>query len=276
MKNTAISYEYRDGSNTKTAKTIVLQGSLTEGRITDVMKATLGDDDKSWIIPGQVGLPDLQDSFASLSVWREELDHPWHSILLIEPTDADLTPGIEMSAMTLASALETAKWDEAWEPACRPLMDLRLQGILDENEGRLHSVTNGVTPAGIYYTLGVPTLAASVTQHPEDSDLFCISYGKSHQSPKGISPSLAAMGYEFVEPDAVRDASSMISDPIFGLDALKIMAEASILTNGIQGETAEVTGADLAAAGKTMAEHIAKLLDIEIAQPENTNEAPGF
>jgi len=65
-RNTKLSYLYRDGSNYKVAGTVIFSGAITLGDRDRLLGGMLpSSDDDLWgvIIPGQVGLADLQDRF---------------------------------------------------------------------------------------------------------------------------------------------------------------------------------------------------------------------
>lgn len=67
MKNTALSYLYRDADNFKQSKVVILEGELAEGMLERIISSAKDDGDQSgnpgYFIPGQVGLPDLQNQF---------------------------------------------------------------------------------------------------------------------------------------------------------------------------------------------------------------------
>ena len=122
MSNTAIHYLYRDGSNNKQGAVAVLAGELS----LDQMKVVVGRLDEpdleglqegaplGLLIPGQVGLRDLQGDFqGGQATWIEE-DHPWHELEAIEPTEAP--PTQEMRVEAFLSLVCGVTWDDAYVP----------------------------------------------------------------------------------------------------------------------------------------------------------------
>jgi hypothetical protein len=108
MKNTKVTYMYRDGGNYKTTTDIVLSGTIPESDKTEIL-STFGE---GGFIPHKLGLPHLSpvldDSPEATAAaidgaetdeeaeTIEELDHPFHEILAIEDTDE--SPTAEMTA----------------------------------------------------------------------------------------------------------------------------------------------------------------------------------
>lgn len=72
-KNTKLVYQYRDGDNYKVARSVVFEGAITLEMRDKLQNAMLEGDGAvsdaygvdGFFIPGQVGLPDLQDQFYS-------------------------------------------------------------------------------------------------------------------------------------------------------------------------------------------------------------------
>lgn len=74
MTNTLLCYQYRDGSNHKISKTVVFEGSLNAKEKSEINSLIFsGNEDDDWIIPGQVGLTDLQNTFISSAIERFSL-----------------------------------------------------------------------------------------------------------------------------------------------------------------------------------------------------------
>lgn len=91
MKNTKFSYLYRDASNYKAFRELVLEGKLTRKDIQDVLE------DGANFIPEQVGLPELQAELGQYGAeFPSEDDHVWHEIDSIAETDEE--PNFELTA----------------------------------------------------------------------------------------------------------------------------------------------------------------------------------
>jgi len=87
--NTRITYMYRDGANYKTSRAVVVAGALTPDQAAALLRCC---EEAGDFIPGQIGLPDLQDSFQGCeSHWDPELDHPVHELTSIKLTTAQPT-----------------------------------------------------------------------------------------------------------------------------------------------------------------------------------------
>jgi len=156
-RNTAITYLYRDGSNYKVAHTVFFSGAISlEARDRLLAGLLPADDPDGWgvLIPGQVGLPDLQDRFcreeiktletllapsaepvqihidtsererleallaemrATLPQWRETDDHIYHEVTDISLTQA--APTDPRSIDALIDEVSAVSWDADWRPA---------------------------------------------------------------------------------------------------------------------------------------------------------------
>lgn len=155
-RNTAIIYQYRDGSNYKVGHTVVFSGSVTLHARDRLLAGLLPPDDPDgwgFLIPGQVGLPDLQNRFhqneirvleallappegpvglqietaererlealladmrATLPQWRETDDHIFHEV-----TDISLTQAVPTDPRGIDAFIEevsATQWDEDWKP----------------------------------------------------------------------------------------------------------------------------------------------------------------
>lgn len=110
--NTRIDYLYRDGSNFKTVSAIVLAGDFTPAMVAQI-RASL--DEGKFFIPGQVGLPDLQNRF-SPALWDPDRDHPFHELGEIVQTDCD--PSLDMTVEDFAGLMAAAAddWDHGYLP----------------------------------------------------------------------------------------------------------------------------------------------------------------
>jgi hypothetical protein len=100
MKNTRITYLYRDACNYKSWGEEIIRGKLTKEQLTPNLI------DGEFFIPGEVGLPKLQPELLT------EEDHDLHTIESLEET-AD-TPTINLSSDELLKAFERASAKE-WE-----------------------------------------------------------------------------------------------------------------------------------------------------------------
>jgi hypothetical protein len=165
MKNTAITYMYRDGDNYKACATAVFAGVLSIDQKATLL-AGLDDPESSetgFFIPGQVGLKDLQNSFhdqpravieaalvgetdphligeieAQLGEldknpcrWDPESDHVWHDLIDIEPTDKE--PTDERSIEAFVSEMSAAEWDASYEPPFYDEMVRNQEAYLERN-----------------------------------------------------------------------------------------------------------------------------------------------
>lgn len=130
-RNTLLSYSYRDGSNNMTSRDVIIEGEITDAQravLIELLDRGVDVDTDGRIgdfIPGQVGLPDLQDDFPSKGAWTDN-DHPWHMLETIRqtslPADDDVPSLAEVMAKlsdlmaTKASGAEHI-WDEEYRPA---------------------------------------------------------------------------------------------------------------------------------------------------------------
>lgn len=156
-RNTKFTYLYRDGSNYKVDASVIFSGAITLGdrdRLLGGMMTPADEDLWGVIIPGQVGLPDLQNRFGEKEVvmlealltpqegpvrtaidaaereryetllaemrarkpqWREDDDHVFHEV-----TDITLTeeaPTDPRSILEFIAEVERVTWDEDWRPS---------------------------------------------------------------------------------------------------------------------------------------------------------------
>jgi hypothetical protein len=156
LRNTAITYRYRDGSNYKISRTVIFAGPITLGdRDRLIGSMIMPEDEDLWgvIIPGQVGLQDLQNQFhqaeirmlegllapqegaakasletadqarfetllsemrAAKPMWREDEDHIYHDV-----TDIALTEQAPTDPRTIGAfiaELGQVTWDHDWRP----------------------------------------------------------------------------------------------------------------------------------------------------------------
>lgn len=121
--NTRLSYMYRDADNYKTGASVIFSGgSRNCDHLKQLILAFDRSGDNPCMIPGQIGLLDLQDSFEGCeSYWDPESDHPWHEVTAIEPVSASMWPPtdsrtiLEFSAQVRAVALGSG-WNEDYKP----------------------------------------------------------------------------------------------------------------------------------------------------------------
>ena len=99
--NTSFEYLYRDAANYKVFETVVLQGHAKKEHFSPFLHE--GD----FFIPSRVGLRDLQPDVMT------ELDHVWHEIVEVLPTDEEST--VLLTADELISAFRTraGHWQNA-------------------------------------------------------------------------------------------------------------------------------------------------------------------
>lgn len=112
-----LSYIYRDADNFKTGVTVALPGNL------DVMDVSAISRKMNWMdgfVPGQVGLPDLQQDFnEGMTWWDEERDHPFHeltsiTIARVPPRDARV---LDLPAAELRDRIMGVReWDANYLP----------------------------------------------------------------------------------------------------------------------------------------------------------------
>jgi hypothetical protein len=122
-RNTLLSYTYRDGSNNSTSREVVIEGEITDAEREELIlmldrsvdtEGRLGD-----FIPGQVGLPDLQDDFPSKGAWTDN-DHPWHMLEELRQTALPADDDVPSLAEVLTKARELYAghgWNEEYRPA---------------------------------------------------------------------------------------------------------------------------------------------------------------
>ena len=155
-RNTSITYRYRDGANYKVARTVIFAGPITlemRDRLIGAMMPPEDEDLWGVIIPGQIGLQDLQNQFyvdgirgleailapqtgpvqaplaetdrlrfetllegmrATRPMWRPDEDHIFHDV-----TDISLTeraPTDPRSIEAFVAQVEGVTWDPDWLP----------------------------------------------------------------------------------------------------------------------------------------------------------------
>ncbi len=106
--NTLFSYLYRDGSNSKVYKDIILKGKFRKNELIQIRQKL---QDGMYFIPYQVGLPMPQ--FEAEWDLLEETDHPWVEINLesdIAETQDEAT--LELTCQDVAASFARVEWDE--------------------------------------------------------------------------------------------------------------------------------------------------------------------
>ena len=122
---TCVSYIYRDGNNYKQAGKAYFSGPTSRDSVNAFLSMLDSSDGSPSMIPGQIGLDDLQSQF--LNEWDDDSDHPFHEITSIElidfnemeSRDAALTS--EQSFDDFVCAMfhtlgEFGGWDQAYRP----------------------------------------------------------------------------------------------------------------------------------------------------------------
>lgn len=138
--NTQLTYMYKDGNNYKTSRTVTFSGS--PGGPSALRALILACDSSAGnasIIPGEVGLKDLQDSFTGCqSPWDPEQDHPWHEITDITPIDPSISEELDAEkdersfqefCQQLCSQAILEGWDESYTPEFYPAMKQRFEQL---------------------------------------------------------------------------------------------------------------------------------------------------
>jgi hypothetical protein len=87
IMNTKFSYLYRDACNYKTYNEVIIAGLLELKQIQHYLK------DKTFFVPSEVGLPDLQESVFTID------DHIWHEIDSIRPTTEKPTTSVHADVL---------------------------------------------------------------------------------------------------------------------------------------------------------------------------------
>lgn len=86
MKNTKLSYMYRDADNYKVYRDVVFSGELRTNMILDELNKQL-----EMFVPSQIDLDDLQEELQIYDSQDHETDHCWHEITDITSTDEEPT-----------------------------------------------------------------------------------------------------------------------------------------------------------------------------------------
>ncbi|MBY0465386.1 MAG: hypothetical protein K2W33_10635 [Burkholderiales bacterium] len=129
---TCVSYRYRDGNNYKQATKAYFCGPTSRDSVNAFLAMLESADGAPSMIPGQIGLEDLQGRFSS-GGWDEDSDHPFHEVASIElmdfneMSDNDAALVFELSfdefVKTAFGTLgEAGGWDQAWHPDGMPVL----------------------------------------------------------------------------------------------------------------------------------------------------------
>jgi hypothetical protein len=101
--NTRVSYRYTDKTNCQKYTWIILEGTITWEQIEPYLYK------RTFFIPGQLGLEDLQYRFA-----LPGRDHPWHDIRSDDVRVTDQAPTIAITAEDLAKRFAETVWQPDW------------------------------------------------------------------------------------------------------------------------------------------------------------------
>jgi hypothetical protein len=174
-RNTKITYLYRDGSNYKIDASVIFAGAITLGDRDRLLQGMLpAHDEDVWgtIIPGQVGLADLQNRFGRKEIamleallapqdgpirapidpderaryealleetrahkpqWREEDDHIFHEVTDIHLTEE--APTDPRTILEFIDEVERVSWDESWRPSVYEEMVANYEETLSREQG---------------------------------------------------------------------------------------------------------------------------------------------
>jgi len=155
-RNTAITYLYRDGANYKVSRTAIFAGPITLEARDRLLGAMMPSEDQDlWgvIIPGQIGLQDLQNQFfvdgirgleallapqagpvqaplpetdrahletlldemrATRPMWHPDEDHVFHDVTDISLTERE--PNDPRTIDAFIAQVEGVTWDQDWLP----------------------------------------------------------------------------------------------------------------------------------------------------------------
>lgn len=118
-----VSYMYRDGGNNRVGGAVVFRPEMAPRHFIEqaLIRACFIEDGVAFIVPGQVGLKDLQASFLGCAhVWEPELDHAMHEITGIDwtsvATPSDGRSFSEFVSECIDVALGEGGWNEAYKP----------------------------------------------------------------------------------------------------------------------------------------------------------------
>jgi hypothetical protein len=135
--DTVLAYQYRDATNNTISSEVRLCGQPDTWDVGNRLRALLMLLERSSgnisFIPGQLGLPDLQETFGECKGhWDSELDQPWHSFTGLRPIRKDAlseqVPLMSYDQFTknLVQLTTGPGWDETYLPPSHPRMTRRL------------------------------------------------------------------------------------------------------------------------------------------------------
>lgn len=103
VKNTRLTYLYRDAHNNKQSHTIIVAGELSFVAIAPYL------DEGIYFIPQQVGLEALQTRFGDTLTTG---DHPWHELYAENVESTHTAPTLAVTAPDLLERFRTVGWDD--------------------------------------------------------------------------------------------------------------------------------------------------------------------
>lgn len=108
MKNTKISYLYRDASNYKKLNEAVVEGAISEEQIDSIMGCL---DFGEYFIPKQVGLPETRFGEVTSD------DHCWFELSRdgFSLTDEEADTGMDVEELVRVFLEALGKWDDSKE-----------------------------------------------------------------------------------------------------------------------------------------------------------------
>ena len=149
--NTKITYRYRDASNNKAEGAAVLRGTADSAVLISFIESLAPSGDPGimgFFVPGQIGLPDLQDRFSAQTrailqhlvdqepvtthaevidaafsetgtdaSWYPD-DGPWHEVL--EITSTPEMPTLQVTFAELTEVVGATSWDPDYRPTFDP------------------------------------------------------------------------------------------------------------------------------------------------------------
>ena len=111
MKNTLLSYMYRDANNYKVGRTVILEGELSPKQIQDIRNKIGSDEDDNGFVPHQVGLDDLQAELQAFDSkdWDDDLSA--HELTELEPTGYAFPNGTMTAQELYDNFMKVDKWE---------------------------------------------------------------------------------------------------------------------------------------------------------------------
>lgn len=136
--DTVLTYQYRDATNNIVNSEVRFSGQPdtwdVENRLRALLMLLERSSDNMSFIPGQLGLPDLQESFGECEGHGDsEIDQPWHCITGLRPIRKDaLSEQIPLMtydefSKNLVQLTTGSGWDETYRAPSHPLMTRRLR-----------------------------------------------------------------------------------------------------------------------------------------------------